>query len=139
MLCIRVIKAWSLPETLGDTNPFVILDWGELGVSRTQVVDRSTSPTFNCDLRFRWPSKLCDDHSSESENVLDFASFMPKVRISIYNKHSSISDELLGCALLDAKEFLQLTSSGNDGGNVEVYSFPEGTPAGVIELKSWKI
>lgn len=28
MLCIRVIKAWSLPETLGDTNPFVILDWG---------------------------------------------------------------------------------------------------------------
>ena len=110
----------------------------ELGVSRTQVVDRNTSPTFNSDLRFRLPFKLFDDHSSESENVLEFANIMPKVRISIYNKHSSISDELLGCALLDAKEFLQSTS-GNNGGNVEVYSFPEGTPAGVIELKSWKI
>jgi hypothetical protein len=28
MMCIRVVKAWNLPETLGDTNPFVIIDWG---------------------------------------------------------------------------------------------------------------
>jgi hypothetical protein len=76
----------------------------------------------------------------EYENMLELASTMPKVRISVYNKHSSISDELLGCTLLEAKEFLQSTYGNHNynGGKVKVYSFPEGTPAGVIELKTWQ-
>ena len=27
MICIHVDRAWDLPETLADTNPFVVIDW----------------------------------------------------------------------------------------------------------------
>jgi len=159
MICVCVIKAWDLPETLADTNPFVIIDWGgtlcinllfliyatislfnciltELGVSRTQVVEKTTSPKFDSDLRFRCP--ITTYPHGDSIDIFNSATIMPKIRISVYSKNSSISDELLGCALLDAKEFFQITS-GSKGGYVNIFSFPDGNSAGVVEFKAWVV
>ena len=53
MICIRIHRIENLREMpLGDTNPFVVVDWGKLGRSQTQAVYKSLQPEFSAILRF---------------------------------------------------------------------------------------
>jgi Ca2+-dependent lipid-binding protein len=145
MVCVQVIRSWDLPETLTDTNPYVIIDWGKLGISKTQTIQNTTEPVFNATLRFRFPFNF-DCNYDAITNLKMKAHKLPSLKISIYSKNFSISDELLGESDLNAEYFINLTlSNPNDskvaGGTIPIYdnhkSVSQNKITGYIELKTF--
>jgi hypothetical protein len=162
MICVKVGNAMNLPEApLGDTNPFVILDWGELGQAQTQTIYRTVDPEFNCSLRFRSPltsksnyDKLsifgAENSSIYSEKgVLDLLKIVdkiPNLSISVYSKNMSISDELLCHAEIDPRTLFQKTLNLNFDssadyrfGQIPLFSYSSNEPSGFIEISTCAI
>ena len=145
MVCVQVIRSWDLPETLTDTNPYVIIDWGKLGISKTQTIQNTIEPVFNSTLRFRFPFDF-DCNYDAITNLKMKAHQLPSLKIYIYSKNFSISDELLGETDLKAEYFINLTlSNPNDsklaGGTIPIYdnhkSLSRDKITGYIEFKTF--
>jgi hypothetical protein len=97
MLCIKVFRAFDLPDVLGGTNPYVLFDWGHLGRASTHAVKNATSPNFNATLRFKSPS----EHGSSLATALMNS---PPLSISVYSRQESTSDTFIGGIRLDDKD-----------------------------------
>lgn len=106
---IVVVRAWDLPECLGGTNAYVLVQvGGSVERRETAVQQDSLSPFFGA--IFTWPL-------SDSSSTIQF---------SLFNRNYSLADELLGFAeaKLDQSSdslILQLSSlTGQLSGFLEV-------------------
>jgi hypothetical protein len=93
-LAICIVKAWDLPEGLGETNPYVVVDWGEFGRISTKVVLNTTKPKFGTIHQFS--SIKCNNRfiSKKRNNY-------PSMKLYVYNRNVSVCDELIGEADID--------------------------------------
>lgn len=121
-LSICIIKAWDLPEGLGETNPYIVIDWGEFGRISTKVVLNTNKPKFDTIHQFssiksnkRFISKKCNDY--------------PNMKIYVYNRNESVCDEMIGEGNIDVK-FLKL--KGNLVTNLKDL---KQNSAGFVEIK----
>ena len=105
MLCIKVLRAASLPQTLGAPNPYVVFDWGSLGKASTHAVLNSTRPVFNSTLRFRSPA-------SQGVSLSDALMKSPPLELLLYSRRESTSDDLLGHVTITDTSCLQPDSRG---------------------------
>lgn len=118
LLSVKIIRAWGLSESLGGTNPYVVVDWGKYGKSATQAVAHTTEPHFGATLQFRSPYTVLRDtdrqalqndptiavlHASSGTQYISFAG---PLKVSVYNRNQSVSDELLAYGEVDAHEYL---------------------------------
>ena len=95
MICIKVIRAWELPDVTPTINPYFVFDWGLLGRSQTHAIKQSTTPLYNSILRFKSPR--CDD--SSIRNLLLAA---PPLNIYLCNRNEKGSeDDVVGEAYID--------------------------------------
>ena len=127
MLCIKVFKAYGLPDLLGGTNPYVLFDWGPLGRAATQAVKHTTSPEFNATLRFKSPS----EHGSALSTALMNS---PPLSISVYSRNESLSDMLIGGIQLDDKDM-----NSSHPLRVYLYSGEDQAECGVLEFQVYVI
>ena len=128
MLCIKVLRAYGLPDLLGGTNPYIFFDWGHLGRASTHAVRNTTSPEFNATLRFKSPSA----HGSALGTALMSA---PPLGISVHSRNESVSDTVIGGIRLDDKDLnsnhpLRVHLYTNDGEQAE---------CGVLEFQVYVI
>jgi hypothetical protein len=95
MFCVKVLRAYSIADTLTGPNPYIVFDWGALGKASTHTVRNSTSPLFNSSLRFRSPA-------TQGSSLADALMKSPPLQLILYTKNDSISDECLGyCSITD--------------------------------------
>jgi Ca2+-dependent lipid-binding protein len=132
MLCIKVMRAYGLPDMLGGTNPYILFDWGHLGRASTHAVQNTTSPEFNATLRFKSPS----EHGSSLSTTLMNS---PPLSISVYSRNESLSDVVIGGIQLDDKDMnsnyplrVYLYSQDPDGGEDQI-------ECGVLEFQVYVI
>jgi hypothetical protein len=118
LVSIRILRAWGLPDSLGGTNAYVVVDWGKYGQSSTQAVPNSTEPHFGALLQFRSPytrldmEELAAAQSDPTMSILRgtegalYVSWATPMKVVVYNRNESVSDEIIGCAEIDAHEFI---------------------------------
>lgn len=161
MVSITVVRAWNLPEALGPTNPYIIIDWDRFGRSSTHSVSATTSPRFGSYLRFRSPfiksSETTQIRSSRNLPSSDITKGGQRyvltdvpIVVMAYSRSQSMSDELLGQATVKRSDILQSLKQNNNRGHsapisdgmfapliIQLHT-PEYEPAGYLEIiLSW--
>jgi hypothetical protein len=118
-LDVTVLSASDLPEVLGGTNPYVVVQIPAHGRGQTPAVPGSTDPHFGVTLSISSPLKGAAQRLSRSEfdddvvNIGDAEDELwTKVQIMVFNKNPSISDELLAAAEIDLGSLLEGSSHG---------------------------
>jgi hypothetical protein len=132
IISITVLRAWDLNEGLGDCNPYVVIDWGKLGRAATQAVPSTTCPHFGSILKFKSPLKPVQWQAKQGvPNVCGVVfvegieCFLQDVnmKIFVYSRNQSVSDEMLGEATLTASpqllEYFDSRSQVGQGGAKE--------------------
>ena len=121
MLCIRVYRAYDLPNLPGGTNPYVRFDWGKLGRASTQAVVNTSCPTFDATLRFKSPSEPGSSLSTALMNS-------PPLSVVVFSRNDSADDTEIGGIDLDDRDinsnyplrvYLQNAHNGSDCGVLE--------------------
>lgn len=138
----QVLRAWELPDCLGGTNAYVVVKIPSFGQGKTQAIMNSNEPYFGSVLTIRSPltaghqvttrgsirSEVDDD---ELVNMADDDGSWTKVQVLVYNKNSSISDELIAVGEQDVGSLLQQSQSSPV--IVELYD-RDRHPCGCVEL-----
>lgn len=141
----KILRAWGLPESLGGTSAYVVADWGKYGKSATQAVAHTTEPHFGATLQFRSPYTALRpaDRAAVQEDAsiallrtpggAEYVSFAGPLKVMVYNRNQSVSDELLACGEVDVHEYL--TNSGDNAGETAVLYLVDTNfrPAGCLE------
>ena len=126
-----------------DTNPYVVIDWDALGVAKTQAIWNSVNPYFQATLQFKFPEDVdlpIDDDNSRFD-LRDLAENLPKIRISVYSRNRSISDDLLGMTLLEPSDLLERTLISmrpHSTCPIEIYG-NDGSITGYVDLKTYTV
>jgi hypothetical protein len=91
----NIVRCWDLPECLGGTNPYVLLNIPSFGQAKTACVFNSTQPYFGTTLSLNYPKQAWKrDHGSD--DLVNFDGIEASVvQIFVYNKNQSISDEMV--------------------------------------------
>jgi len=136
VISIKIIRASELMDNLGGTNAYVLLDWGKLGKASTQAVINSNAPYFGSTLKFKSPyqrirRKDINDDDYRDSNILDILnnrivgidddgvdddsdrgdeecliSHAGPMKVFVYNRNHSVSDELIGSGEIDVHDQL---------------------------------
>jgi hypothetical protein len=131
VISIKIIRGSELMDCLGGTNAYIVLDWGKLGKASTQAVINSNEPYFGSTLKFRSPyqrirRKDINDDDYRDGNILDMLdsrsdhhhdvddrgdeecliSHAGPLKVLVYNRNHSVSDELIGSGEIDVHEQL---------------------------------
>jgi len=132
VISVKIIRASELMDCLGGTNAYIVLDWGKLGKASTQAVINSNEPYFGSTLKFRSPyqrirRKDINDDDYRDGNILDMLnsrsdhhqdgddrgdddecliSHAGPLKVLVYNRNHSVSDELIGIGEIDVHEQL---------------------------------
>lgn len=126
IVSIRVVRAWDLPECLGGTNAYVVFDWGKWGKATTQAISNTTEPCFGATLQFKSPYLPVDDGAAVRGSygamlsTLQYGQLLSRagpMKVLVYHRNQSVSDELLGYGEIDVHEQL-LLSLGADQNQV---------------------
>lgn len=136
IIVLQLPRAWGLQETLGGPNPYFILDWGPLGRAATQAVSNTTNPIFHAVLKFKSPL-IVVSRNEKSDICLGGHSFVFQeipLHIYAYSRNKTISDELLGEAILSRDSLLKYFQSflASEGESWE----PESIITIVVPLKA---
>ena len=146
LISVRVVRAWDLPECLGGTCAYVLVDWGAQGRSATHTVKHSTEPQFGAMLQFKSPYRVIDPterdlllkhahhevHLLRAASGVEYASPAGPMQVHIYNRNESVSDELIASAELDLHNLIVSTDLGEPSVVYMTDNF--GQPAGCVEL-----
>jgi hypothetical protein len=89
-LSFRLIRAWDLPDCLGGTNPYVLLQVNGYKGYTTKTVYNDTSPNFGDVITL----SLSKSPTEEFDNLLQNT----VLTISAFHKNLSLSDEFLASA-----------------------------------------
>lgn len=150
----HVVRAWGLPEALGACVPYVLLEWGTLGRGSTCTPVQDSPPAgagatcayFGAQVPFRSPevdqvsgevlALLEEGHSLTWPDGREVPVYVPPLRVLVFSRNRSVSDELLAEATLVPEEAAVLMqtcemhacaledSGGNHAGFVEIqFSF----------------
>ena len=140
---LHVLRAWGLTEGLGGCNPYVVLDWGNLGSSTTPTVQATTTPHFSARLAFRSP--VVDDLSAGLLAALDEGDqvvwrdgkqvtvYLPPLKVLVYSRNVSVCDELVGEGEVTAAQGLEMITAGGTHTFELLDSY--GQHAGYIEMQ----
>lgn len=143
LISLRIVRAWDLPECLGGTCAYVVVDWGKLGKSATHPMKHSTDPQFGSTLQFKSPYMLlntanrdavlssADVHALRTESGAEYASHAGPMRVHVYNRNESVSDELIASGELDLHEDIVTTDVGQPC--ILYLTDPASQPAGCLE------
>lgn len=143
LISLRIVRAWDLPECLGGTCAYVVVDWGRLGKSATHPVRHSTEPQYGSMLQFKSPYMLlntanrdavlgsADVHALRTESGAEYASHAGPMRVYVYNRNESVSDELIASGELDLHEDIVTTDAGQPC--ILYLTDPSSQPAGCVE------
>lgn len=146
LISVRVVRAWDLPECLGGTCAYVLVDWGAQGKSATHTVRHSTEPQYGAMLQFKSPYRAIDPterdlylkHAHHEMHLLraasgaEYASPAGPMQVQIYNRNDSVSDELIASGELDLHHVIVTTNAGEP--SVLYLNDTFGQPAGCVEL-----
>ena len=148
VISVKIIRASELMDCLGGTNAYIVLDWGKLGKASTQAVINSNDPYFGSTLKFRSPyqrirRKDINDDDYRDGSILDMLnsrsdhhhdvddrgdddecliSHAGPLKVLVYNRNHSVSDELIGIGEIDVHEQLlslynQIINNNNNNDN----------------------
>ena len=143
LISLRIVRAWDLPECLGGTCAYVVVDWGRLGKSATHPVKRSTEPHYGSMLQFKSPYTLlnatnrdavlssAEVHALRTQSGAEYASHAGPMRVYVYNRNESVSDELIASGELDLHENIVTTDAGQPC--ILYLTDPSSQPAGCME------
>ncbi len=146
LISVRVVRAWDLPECLGGTCAYVLVDWSAQGRSATHTVKHSTEPQFGAMLQFKSPYHVIDPaerdlllkhdhhevHLLRTASGAEYASSAGPMQVHIYNRNESVSDELIATAELDLHNVIVTTDLGEPSIIYLTDNF--GHPAGCVEV-----
>lgn len=127
MLCIKVLRAYDLPDVLGGTNPYILFDWGHLGRASTHAVKNTTAPEYNATLRFKSPS----EHGSSLSTALMNS---PPLSVTVHSRRESMPDKVIGGIQLDDKDM-----NSSHPLRVYLYSDEEQVECGILEFQVYVI
>ena len=99
---VVVVRAWALREVIGGSNPYVVVDWGPCGKHSTQAVMDSTEPYFGSVLKFKSPFQATHRPA------------MAVMKVYVYSRNLSTSDELLGYVELNSEGLLALLGDSSE-------------------------
>lgn len=144
LISLRIVRAWDLPECLGGTCAYVVVDWGRLGNSATHPVKHSVEPHYGSILQFKSPYTLLntedrdyalknpDVHVLRIGNGEEYASHAGPMRVYVYNRNESVSDELIASGELDLHENIVTTDVGQPS-VLYLTDSSSSQPAGCVE------
>lgn len=146
LISVRVVRAWGLPECLGGTCAYVLVDWGAQGKAATHPVKHSTEPHYGATLQFKSPYRAIEaeerdlllNHAAHEVHLLramsgtEYASSAGPMRVHIYNRNESVSDELVASGELDLHEIIVTTNAGEP--SILYVTDNIGQPAGCVEF-----
>lgn len=141
VVSITVVRAWDLPEALGPTNPYIIIDWERFGRSSTHSISSTTSPRYGSYLRFRSPFIPYIESSTPTSNKKKSRSLstdaivihgqkytLADIPMSVmaYSRNQSVSDEILGQAVVKRddimRSFRQNKQMSNAGTHDDIFA-----------------
>jgi hypothetical protein len=128
VVTVKVLRAWCLPEELGGTNAYIVLDWGRYGRATTQAVANTTEPHFGSTLQFKSP--YCGHKRGAADaKVREEAGLM---RVFVLNRNQSVSDEMIASGEIDP---LAHVSQGRGEPTIlELRCARDRQPAGCLEF-----
>lgn len=91
----NIVRCWDLPESLGGTNPYVLLNNPSFGQAKTACVFNSTQPYFGSILSLNCPKQAWKRENGNDDLVNFDGMEASVVQIFVYNKNQSISDEMI--------------------------------------------
>jgi hypothetical protein len=128
VVTVKVLRAWGLPEELGGTNAYIVLDWGKYGRATTQAVANSTEPHFGATLQFKSPYR---GHKSGAADV-DVGEEAGLMRVCVLNRNQSVSDELIALGEIDP--LAQVSQGRGEPAILELRCARDRQPAGCLEF-----
>jgi hypothetical protein len=128
VVTVKVLRAWGLPEELGGTNAYVVLDWGRYGRATTQAVANSTEPHFGSTLQFKSPYRGHKRGATDAE-VGEEAGLM---RVFVLNRNQSVSDELIASGEIDP--IAHVSQGRGEPTILELRCARDRQPAGCLEF-----
>jgi hypothetical protein len=128
VVTVKVLRAWGLPEELGGTNAYIVLDWGKYGRATTQAVANSTEPHFGSTLQFKSPYRGHKRGATDAE-VGEEAGLM---RVCVLNRNQSVSDELIALGEIDP--LAQVSQGRGEPAILELRCARDTQPAGCLEF-----
>ena len=143
MISMRIFRASNLTECLAGTSAYVVIDWGKYGRAETHAVTHSTEPQYGATLRFRSPyfplspedaKAVRNDDSIALLRLPDgceLVSFAPPMKVCVFNRNQSVSDELIAVGEIDAHEYILRNSE--EPAVLHLYD-TQSQPAGSLEF-----
>jgi hypothetical protein len=110
LVSIKVIRAWSLSDTIGGSNPYVLIDWSSYGKCTTQSIKNSISPHFGSILKFRSPffvQAIPNSRKIRIKGITYYFASISLAKVYVYSRNKSVSDELLGFAEFKVEDCIQ--------------------------------